>query len=304
MSEREEYEHVPWSELTADKAPDRRWLAYLAAAALVAGALGLVAVRTLWPGSPAAAPVSVETTAPSPPPPDPAATAESLPAPSPLDPAGPVLYSEADLLAAPAAATGAEAAVMKAEWFVADYFTSDGDGRGSLDVRTALPGDADLPRLPHDGAPGPISYVEWARAFRVSDVGDGLHRVGVAFRTVAGAAGEPLARQPVRAVEVVVRTSPGGVAVVDLPAPATLPLDVGYPAWPAAAAAELPASVTAAALQDAEVWGEDPEIAGGTGAPGGWRVVVTVVDPSGARWPLSLWYGDDGVPAESPPWAG
>ncbi len=301
MSEREEYEHVPWSELAADPAPDRRWLAYLAAAALVAGALGLVAVRTLWPGSPAAAPVTVETGAA--PGPGTAGTVPDVPAPTPLDGGEQVLYSEADLLAAAAPAGDGQAAVAKAEWFVADYFTSDGDGRGSLDLRTALPGDADLPPLPHDGPPGPVSYVEWARAFRAEELGDGLHRVAVAFRTVAGREGEPLARQPVRAVEVVIRVSGGGVAVVDLPSPATPPLDVGSTAWPTGDE-QPPPSVAERAGEDAEAWGEDPEVIGASQAAGGWRVVVTVADASGTRWPLSLWYADDGTPVESPPWGG
>ncbi len=301
MSEREEYEHVPWSELAADPSPDRRWLVYLAAAALVAAALGLAAVRALWPGSPAAAPVPVETTiAPEP------TDAAELPgpdAPTPLDGGEPALYSEADLLAGAGPAAEPQAAIMKAEWFVADYFTTDGDGRGSLDIRTALPGDADLPLLPHDGPPGTVSYVEWARAFRADDLGDGLHRVAVAFRTIAGAEGEPLARQAVRAVEVVVRSAGEGVAVVDLPAPTSPPLDVGYPGWPAGDE-HPPESVAARARADAEVWGESPEVVGGSQAAGGWRVVVTVADATGARWPLSLWYDGDAVPATAPPWSG
>ncbi len=301
MSEREEYEHVPWSELAADPSPDRRWLAYLAAAALVAGALGLVVVRTLWPGSPATVPVTVETVA-APgstvdvPTPEPAA-------PAPLDGGAAALYSEADLLAAGAPASDARAAVTKAEWFVADYFTNDGDGRGSLDVRTALPGDADLPPLPHDGPHGAVSYVEWSRAFRVDDLGDGLHRVAVAFRTVAGAEGEPLARQPVRAVEIVVRAAGDGVAIVDLPAPASPPLDVGYTGWPAGDD-QPPESIAARARADAEAWGEEPEVVGGSEAASGWRVVVTVSDATGARWPLSLWYDADAAPALAPPWTG
>lgn len=301
MSDREEYEHVPWSQLTPEAGPDRRWLAYLAAAALVAGALGLVAVRTLWQGSPAAAPVTVETTAAGPP--TSVALFEGAAAPAPLDAAEPIAYSEADLLAGASPAGAASAAAVKAEWFVADYFTNDGDGRGSLDLRTALPGDADLPPLPHDAPAGGVSYVEWARAFRADDLGDGLHRVAVAFRTVAGPEGEPLARQPVRAVDVVVRTAAGGLAVVDLPAPAPLPLDVGHPGWPTGDD-EPPPGMAARALEAAEAWGEDPEVVGGTAAAAGWRVVVTVADASGTRWPLSLWYGDDETPARLPPWGG
>ncbi len=292
----EEYEHVPWSELAAEARPDRRRLAYLAAGLLVAVAVGLVGVRTLGAGG--GVPVSV-TEASLASPPSSLAGASTLPPAGPVAAAQPELFSEADLRAG-TGGDGAALAAMRAEWFVVDYFTADRDPRGSLDVRTALPGDASLPALAQDGPVGPLSYVEWARAFRVEDLGGGLHRVAVAFRTVAGPDGALLERLPVRAVEIVVRVGDLGLAVVDLPAPASLPLDVGYAPWPDDGQA-LPADLARQAITDAEAWGHDAEVTMASRAASGWRVVVSVADEAGVAWPLVLWYDGDAAIA-TPPW--
>ena len=122
-----------------------------------------------------------------------------------------------------AAAAAERAAVARAEWFVTDYFTADLEPSGSADVRTALPAGAELPDMPQDAAAS-LSYVEWARAFRVEEAGDGLFRVGVVFRALGAPPDRGFYRLPVRAVEVLVQVNEdGGSVVVDLPTPVALP---------------------------------------------------------------------------------
>lgn len=308
----EEFEEVPWSALAAPEGPDRRRATYIAAGVIVAVALGIVGARTLLPPGSAPAARSSLPAQVAPAGEDPAAVEAPVAAPLAEAPAAPLaadgpagraagLLTEADLLAG-SAGDAARGAVMKAEWFVADYFTTDRDPRGSLDVRTALPGDAALPDLPHDAPTEGLSYVEWARAFRVHEEGPGVYRVAVAFRAVAGPEAGSLVRLPVRAVEVVIAVTgaAAGLAVVDLPTPVEPPLDVGYEPWPSGTQ-PLPPEVAAAALDEAALWGEAAEVAGGAAAGEGWRVEVTVEDGEGNRWPLALWFDGDGRVAV-PPW--
>jgi hypothetical protein len=290
----EEFEHIPWAQLGVEQQAARsRWI-YVGAAALVALALGAAVTRALW--TPATAEVATETVA--------AETTLLAAAPAtPLDttpPAAPVLFSEADLMAGLDDHLAAVAAA-RAEWFVIDYFTADLDPLGSLPVRTAIPTNG-VPTLPQDGGAAGVTYVEWARAFRVEPIEPGLYRIGVAFRAVGAAGDEPFFRFPVRAVELVVAvTGDGtGLAVVDLPAPARLPLDTSYAPWPADGE-PVPEDIVAAAIEAAAGWGESTAYVSGAATDRGWRVVVSVADDVGNRWPLAVWLDESGR-LEAPPW--
>jgi hypothetical protein len=270
---------------------------YLAAGAVGALVLGVIVARTWLAPSGAPAPAAVtaaSTTGAAPPVPHPADATTSSATSSPLTTVGtladiPVpgpLYSEADLMAFP---TGTEerAAVARAEWFVTDYFTADLEPNGSADVRTALPAGADLPDLPQDAA-GSLSYVEWARAFRVEDVGIGRYVVGVAFRSLGAPPDRGFYRLPVRAVEVLVEvTAEGGSVVVDLPRPVALPAAPEPAAWPVESG-EAPRSVVRSAIAAVGGWGTEPRLIAAQPVDDGWRVVVTVADEVGNRWPVAV----------------
>jgi len=275
--EREEFEQVPWADLMAESEPEdrRRRAIYLAAGLLGAMVVGVIVARSWW------APATL-------PPIAPATTVvedETLPTDASLpDLTGLPLYSEADLMADPPD-PGARAAVVRAEWFVTDYFTADLEPDGSAEVRAALPTGAVLPEFPQDGGEG-ISYVEWARAFDVEPSGDGDYVVSVAFRTLGAPPGRGFSRQPVRAVSVLVGVSDGGGAtVLDLPSPIPLPAGPEPDPWPEEVA-DPPQDVVDIAAARASAWGIEPRISSAAQVGEVWRVVVTVADDVGNRWPL------------------
>jgi hypothetical protein len=275
--EREEFEQVPWADLMAESEPEdrRRRAIYLAAGLLGAMVVGMIVARSWW------APATL-------PPIAPATTVvedETLPTDASLpDLTGLPLYSEADLMADPPD-PGARAAVVRAEWFVTDYFTADLEPDGSAEVRAALPTGAVLPEFPQDGGEG-ISYVEWARAFDVEPSGDGDYVVSVAFRTLGAPPGRGFSRQPVRAVSVLVGVSDGGGAtVLDLPSPIPLPAGPEPDPWPEEMA-DPPQDVVDIAAARASAWGIEPRISSAAQVGEVWRVVVTVADDVGNRWPL------------------
>ena len=183
------------------------------------------------------------------------------------------------------ATPGERAAVARAEWFVTDYFTADLEPTGSADVRAALPGGASVPEMPQDSA-GSLSYVEWARAFRVEEVGDGRYRVGVVFRSLGAPPERGFYRLPVRAVEVTVEVAAdGGSTVIDLPTPVALPAGPEAEAW-AEETAEPPQWVLDAAVAASAGWGTEPRLVGAQSGETGWRVVLTLADEVGNRWPV------------------
>lgn len=284
----EEVEFIPWSDLVARHQDSRPWVAYLVAGAVVSAALGAVVARTVWrPEAPATS------TSPS-------SVAVEAPAPLPVTTVS--LYSEADLLAG-SDDRDRQWAATRAEWFVTDYFTADAEPGGSTAVRAALPEGGAFPSFPQDDPAAGLSYVEWARAFRVEPLGEGLFRVAVAYRALGARAEGAFRRLPVRAVEVVVAVgAEGATAVTDLPAPAALPADLEPGGWPAEGA-PAPPGVLEIALAEASAWGESPEVLSSTAAGTGWRVVVAVADAAGTRWPLALWLDESGV-IPSPPWLG
>jgi hypothetical protein len=274
MDEREELEHVPWAELMAEAEPEdrRRRALYLVAGALGSMVLGVLIARSWWAPSAGVnlAPGTTVVAA--------AETPPTLP-----DIPGLPLYSEADLMADPPDPF-ARAAIVRAEWFVTDYFTSDFEPNGSADVRAALPAGP-FPAFPQDDGDG-ISYVEWARAFDVEEAGDGAYRVSVAFRMLGAPPDRGFTRQPVQAVEILVAVSEdGGTTVLDLPAPARLPAGPEPEAWPEGDY-DAPRAVTDEATEKASLWGSEPRVVSSHPVDGGWRVVVTVADAVGNRWPM------------------
>ncbi len=302
-ADHEEFEHIPWASLVAEtRDPRVRWLG-VGVGVVLAVVLGFVVVRVIGGGGEGTVVVpgggAAGATVAAPPaaevPPAPVTTTTQLPSPR--------LYSEAELLADSAAdpstgAGGADAAdvmalvpqsetdavAARAEWFVTDFFTVDGDAAGRESVRAALPSGAVAAA---DDAGAGVSYVEWARVVSVEQTDVGRFTVAVVFRTLAGVDKASLRRQPVRAVAVGVVVDEGGaVGVVDLPEPVVLPpsLDVG--AIEGESGDPLPQSVRAAALATADAWGADAVVERSSLGDGMWRVEVSVADVSGLRWPL------------------
>ncbi len=292
MEQPEEFEHIPWSELSTAHETSRNRMVYLAAGALVALAVGAIGARSLMRPAPAAvAEEEVVSTTQAPPVPE--STAPVV-VPSPVQPA---LYTEADLMAALPVGDGVRAAVARAEWFVADYFTADLDPLRAEPIRSVLPTGADVPPLPQDRETPPVSFVEWSRAFDAAPFGDDAYRIAVAYRSIGSTPDGRFRRLPVRAVAVtVIVGNDGGTSVADLPSPLELPQGPVVPPWPETYL-ELPDSVIGEALQQAARWGEHPQIVGGAQVPAGWRVAVTVQDEVGNRWPLSLQVAEANVGA-------
>ncbi|MEK7251807.1 MAG: hypothetical protein AAB198_00930 [Actinomycetota bacterium] len=274
MEEREELEHVPWADLMAESEPEdrRRRAMYLGIGMVGALVLGVIVARSWWaapsvptPLAPAAGTSVALTTLPD---------ATDLP-----------LYSEADLMADPPD-PASRLAMVRAEWFVADYFTADLEPSGSADVRAALP-----PSVAEDLAldiGDAVSYVEWARAYRVEEAGDGIYRVSVAFRTLGAPPDRGFTRQPVRAVEVLVAVGgDSGATIVDLPSPIFLSLGPEAPVWVGEEATP-PQEIVDLVSTRASLWGSEPQIVSAQHLGGEWRVVVTIADAVGARWPFAL----------------
>ncbi|MCB2224910.1 MAG: hypothetical protein KQH83_12140 [Actinobacteria bacterium] len=296
----EEVEHIPWGELLAPPDDGRRRFLYLVAGALAALVLGVIVARMFASPSTApadtgaaAAPVTAASAAGAPPSTLPAGTvAPAAPTTTTTTVAPPVLYSEADLMAFPPD-LARRAAIARAEWFVTDYFTADLEPNGTADIRGALPAGVVLPVMPQDSGAG-LSYVEWARAFRVEERADGTFVVGVAYRLLGAPPEQGFQRLAVRAVEVRVAVSEaGGSVVLDLPAPVVVPAGPTAEGWPSESE-EPPQVVVDGALGAAAGWGSEQRLVGAARVPGGWRVLLTAADEAGNRWPLVVMVGDDG----------
>ena len=258
----EQFESIPWSSLIA-QTNDRPWLVYVAAAAVVALVVGLLAARSLRSPATVAA-VAVPTSRPS--------TVETTTLTS-----RPV--TEADLQAEiQPSDDGAAAAAMRAEWFVTDYFTRDAAGGRDTELEGALG------RAPPVVGPDVTTYVEWARAWKTEPEGDGRYRVSVAFRSITDTE-IGFERGLVQAVAVSVLVGPaGGTRVIDLPAPASLPVAPDLADGPAPM--PLPDTIVAQALELAGAWGENATVLQGTNLDGIWRVLVAATDEHGTEWSL------------------
>jgi hypothetical protein len=294
----EEVEHIPWGELLASTDDGRRRVLYLIAGALAAMVVGVVVSRAVSAPAapqPIAPAIELATTIP---------VAAPIPTtvPTPTVPpettttttaAAPVLYREADLMAfAPDLAM--RAAVVRAEWFVTDYFTADLEPNGTADVRGALPAGVELPPMPQDAAIG-LSYVEWARAFDVEEMADGSYRVSVAYRLLGAPPERGFQRLAVRAVAVRVAVSESsGSTVLDLPTPVALPAAPNAEAWPTVGEIA-PQTVVDGAMAAVGGWGSEHRLLDAFRVAGGWRIVLTASDELGNRWPLVVLVDETGA---------
>lgn len=284
MDDREDMEQVPWQDLLVEAEPEdsRRRAMYLGAGLIGAMLVGIMVARMWWatgappvPTAPGEAVVEDEE------------ASEDIALP---EVESPPLYSEADLMAYPADPAEREA-MVRAEWFVTDYFTADLDPVGVSDLRAALPDDAIAAPHPRESMEG-ISYVEWARAFAIETVADGTYLVSVAYRAMAAPADRGFTRHPVRAVQVPIGVLPGGGAtVLDLPAPTMLPAGPEHLDLPEPDTA-VPQQVLDAAVLKAAVWGSEPRVVSAYRMAEDWRVVVTVADGAGNHWPLAVRVGE------------
>ena len=298
----EQFESIPWASLAPPRNVGTRRLLSIAGTLIAGVGLGVVAggalqsdagrsvTVTLAPvGAAGATGLQPDGPTPAAPTlPNPALPEAPAPAREETEnvPAAPRLYSEADLMAV-MPEEEMRAAAMRAEWFVTDFFTVDGDVSAVSDVLAALPtGRSALP-LPHGSGSG-LSHVEWARAYLVEPLGPGRYRVAVAFRTLAGPARGELVRSPARAVTVDVQVgADGATRVADYPAPLGFPpsLEVEVTVIP-----EMQASpdVLGGALTAASSVGTEPAVLLAGLDADGWRIVVLVGDQSGLRWPLAV----------------
>ena len=303
----ERFESIPWSTLLPESRPPlSRWVVIAAIAVVVV--VGVVVVGRGLSGaesrSPVAAPrltdtslvppaATTATDASAATQPVTASTAvmdESVPPPTP--------YSEADLMAALPDEIP-RSVVVRAEWFVTDFFTMDGDQDTSTVLSPSTPHGAATPERGDALASSPsaietdpgdvgggVSYVEWARATDAERVDDRSYEVVVAFRTLAGPFAGEVIRQPVRTVAVRVGVDEQGrTHVLDLPEPRVT--EAAVAARPIALElGPVPDDVSAAIVDRATTAGFDAEVVGGGRDAHGWRVTINMRDPSGLVFPM------------------
>jgi hypothetical protein len=269
----DEYEEIPWSTLLTEHRHGRVKTLYMAAAVIVAIVVGFVGVRWLTaPGHgdlPALA-APVETT-----------TSEVVAVQAASSTTTAVL-SEADLMAVEPAVAEL-AAIARAEWFVTDYFTVDGPIPEEL--ISAFVNDAVVPDLP-DGEGMGISYVEWARAFDVRPTISG-YVVSVVFRSLTEEPDGAFVRGPVRAVDVLIAVEEGETAIAELPIPILPPVYHAIDGWMVTNGEAHDAAITAT-LDYAGMFDESAQVIESGAAGPEWRVVFSVGDRSGNRWPVVM----------------
>ena len=269
----DEYEEIPWTTLLTEHRHGRAKTLYMAAAVIVAVIIGFVGIRWLTaPGhgeQPALA-APAETT-----------TSEAVVAEVESSTTTAVL-SEADLMAA-VPAVAELAAVARAEWFVTDYFTVDGPIPEEL--ISAFVNDATIPDLPSGDGAG-ISYVEWARAFDVRPTNSG-YVISVVFRSLTEEPDGAFVRGPVRAVDVLIAVEDGETAVAELPIPILPPVYHAIDGWMVTNGQAHDEAITAT-LDYAGMFDENAEVIESGAAGPEWRVVFSVGDRSGNRWPVVM----------------
>jgi len=270
----DEYEEIPWSTLLSEHRQGRTRTLYLAAAVIFAVVVLFVGIR--WLTAPGhgdepdlAAPV--DTT-----------IAEVVAEVVASTTTAAAVLSEADLMAVQPSVAELSA-VARAEWFVTDYFTIDGPLPEEL--ISAFVNDASLPDLPgSDDAD--ISYVEWARAFDIRATETG-YAVSVVFRSLTEEPDGTFVRGPVRAVDVLVAVDGRETAIAELPIPILPPVYHTIEGW-MESEGEARDEAIAATLEYAGMFDENAVVVqSGTSGPD-WRVVFTIGDRSGNRWPVVM----------------
>lgn len=180
----EVFERIPWESL--EQPPDRRWMAYLLAAAIILGAVGVSFGRQMGRETQPGPTTSNATVG--------ATRRDHTPAPTVEATAVPELlttWSEADLMALPADSLDAAAAAT-AEWYVVDFFTRDEPA-------------------------GDRSFVEWVRASQVEWRSPSTAEVTVLIRRLAAVGDEPYQRLEAEAWRITTELADGGWAVVPGP---------------------------------------------------------------------------------------
>jgi hypothetical protein len=272
----DEYEEIPWSTLLLEHQQGRTRTVYLAAAVILAVVAGFVGIRWLTSsdhgdGSAVAAPADTTRIV--------AGEADESTTTTTTTIA---VLSEADLMAVQPAIAELSA-VARAEWFVTDYFTVDGPLPEEL--ISAFVNDATLPDLPRP-AEADISYVEWARAFDIRPTADG-YAVSVVFRSLTEEPGGAFIRSPVRAVDVLVAVDDGETAIADLPIPILPPVYHTIDGW-MDTEGEAHDEAIVATLDYAGMFDENSVVVQSGAAGPDWRVVFTIGDRSGNRWPVVM----------------
>lgn len=268
----EELEHIPWSMLAGELDTGRsRTMVSLVIAVVAVVVVVFVGMRTLRrttgtvveiPSAPPASTVAAPAPALEP-------GAPASPAPSDTlspDVAAPSLYAEADLMAV-APEQEQRLAATHAEWLVTDYFTVDDVAAGE-----------------------PALWVEWARTTEVVPVGPATYDVAVMFSTLARDAGGVYSRAGPRAVRIPIELAPDGPVALDLPTPFAAPARAELTP-PPIGNAQIPDEIGSAATEAATVFGVAATVDGGSVTDNGWRVVVTVEDATGLRFPLVVHVG-------------
>jgi hypothetical protein len=279
----QEYEQIPWSHLVPVQ-KDRSMQLAVGAVAVVAVLLaGLFLIRRNSPtpfvvAATTVAPTTAVAAAPT--------TSQQVAATPPVAPSPipePQILSEADLMAvlAPSRLELDLLAIARAELFVSDYFTIDGDAGLAERIADGLPDAVALPETDGDR----ISYVEWARAVASRSTDPAGFVVTVWFRTLVGDEDGGFVRTPVRAVDVeLVVDQLGRLAIADLPA--VRPIEPGGVAGPWPQPATPPEDVVRAATDSVTAFGSAAELTAAGQDERGWRLLFSVGDASGLRFPL------------------
>jgi hypothetical protein len=269
----EVYERIPWETLEEAK-PDRQWLVFGIAGAIVLGALAY----SFTSNRPAAMPVA------STPPPAgsslqsvvPSQAAEPPVAAPPIPSTAPVVTAEADLYAVhPERLIDRVAA--HAEWFVAEYLTVDGSEESRATLTALLPAGVPLPAAPEDAR----VFVEWVRATEVEEIGPLDYRVTVLARSLSASGEEAYSRQP--ALEISVDVSMATEAPQVMTAPRVAQVELGPS--PQLSLETVPDDVAAAAL---ELSGAAEVVGGTVGREGEWEVIVLATGRDGVTRPVSV----------------
>lgn len=263
--ERDEvYERIPWETLERSR-PDRQWLVYAVAGAVVLGGLAYSFTRNQRP-APLAQP-SVPTTVP--------ATTDSIAAVSPPSTVvNPVVVAEADLYAIEPERLIDQASAY-AEWFAVEYISYDGTEQSNNVLSGLLPPGVPLPEAPE----GTQVFVDWAGTAVVAQTTPTAYQIDVVVRSLLGQDGAAFVRQPPLLVRVDIGLDDDGIPQVSGP-PA---VSVMEPArGQEMGLTTVPDEVVAALSVEGEVVG------GRRKTDGTWQVVIMTTGADGVKRPVTV----------------
>lgn len=258
-SDIETYEHIPWSRLTlTNEVGERgRWMYYIAGLLLVA-AIAAVVARNLWKPTVAAVVPSTVLVAP---------TVPTVP----ISTDGPMIYSEADLMAT-----------------APDLGESDGDFPQSVAVVAVA--EQYVREWVQETEAG-WNYVEWVRVRSIERIDRNTSRVVVLMQVVHGGDSDTV-RMPVEAVELIIEAGEEAMSIADLPVPVpTEPIELGSFD---AVSEEVPNSIAASALNRLAGFG-DPFVIGASRIGDLWRVEMGVTTHHGFERFYAVWVTAEGT---------